>query len=246
MSLWSRLRLLFRMRADRALNEAEDPRQTLDYAYSRQLELQQKMRRGVADVTTSKKRIELQARQLGASVGKLEGQARLALQQGREDLAREALTRRAMIRSELSDLQDQQTVLAGEEVKLLEASKRLDLQIQQFRTRKEAVKATYTAAQARATVGESVAGLDRDDSELLLAVQRAEDKIANTQARADALEGLMASGALEDPNVSRDAIQRELAMAATENEVSLELTRLRGEVAAEQRALEEPKDKSES
>ena len=244
MSFWGRLRLLFRMRADRALDRAEDPRRTLDYAYGRQLELQQKMRRGVADVTTSKKRLELQARQLGASVGKLEGQARLALQQGREDLAREALTRRAMIRGELSDLEEQQRALAAEEAKLLEAAKRLDLQIQQFRTRKEAVKATYTAAEARARVGESVAGLDRDDSELLLAVQRAEDKIANTQARAEALESLMATGALEDPNVSRDSIQRELAMTATENEVNLELARLKGEVAGQQQALEEPKGES--
>jgi phage shock protein A len=238
-SLWSRLRLLFRMRTQSALEEAEDPRQTLDYAYSRQLELQQQMRRGVAEVATSKKRIELQARQLETTQAKLEGQARLALQQGREDLACEALTRRAMLRGELTDLEDQQAVLAAEEAKLLEAAKRLELQIQQFRTRKEAVKATYTAAQARARVGESVAGLDRDDSELLLAVQRAEDRIANTQARADALEGLMASGALEDRNVSRDAIQRELAMTATEGEVTRELTRLKGEVAGERPALEE-------
>ena len=244
MSLWSRLRLLLRMRAQGALDEAEDPRQTLDYAYSRQLDLQLQMRRGVADVATSKKRIELQSRQLETAQGKLEGQARVALQHGREDLAREALTRRAMLRGELADLKDQEAVLAGEESKLLEASKRLELQIQQFRTRKEAVKATYQAAQARARVGESVAGLDRDDSELLLAVQRAEDRIANTQARADALEGLMASGALEDPNVSRDAIQRELAMTATENEVNLELARLKGEVAGQQQALEEPKGES--
>ena len=232
MSLWGRLRLLFRMRTQSALEEAEDPRQTLDYAYGRQLELQQQMRRGVADVATSKKRIELQARQLEASQAKLEGQARLALQRGREDLAREALTRRAMLRGELADLKDQEAVLAGEEAKLLEASKRLELQIQQFRTRKEAVKATYTAARARARVGESVAGLDRDDSELLLALQRAEDRIANTQARADALEGLMATGALEDPNVSRDAIQRELAMTATEGEVARELARLKADVAS--------------
>lgn len=242
MSFWGRLKLLFRIRAGRALDEAEDPRHTLDYAYGRQLELQQKMRRGVADVTTSKKRLELQTRQLDGSLAKLEDQARLALQQDREDLAREALTRRAMIRSELADLRDQHTALAAEEAKLLEASKRLDLQIQQFRTRKEAIKATYTAAQARARVGESVAGLDRDDSELLLAVQRAEDKIANTQARADALDSLLASGALEDPNVSRDAIQRELAMTATEAEVKQELARLKSEASAEKPALDEPKE----
>ncbi len=220
MSLWRRLLLLLRIKADRRMTEAEDPRETLEYAYARQLELQQKMRRGVADVVTSRKRIELQIRQLETSADRLEGQARTALQQGREDLAREALTRRAMARGEVAELGEQAALLAAEEAKLTEAAKRLDLQIQQFRTRKEAVKATYTAAQARASIGESVAGLGKDDQELLLAVQRAEDKIANTQARADALEGLMSSGALENPTLSRDALQRELDMRTTDTEVA--------------------------
>lgn len=233
MSVWRRLLLFLRIKADRRMNEAEDPRETLEYAYARQLELQQKMRRGVADVVTSRKRIELQIRQLETSAKRLEGQARTALQQSREDLAREALTRRAMARAEVGELGEQASLLAAEEAKLTDAAKRLDLQIQQFRTRKEAVKATYTAAQARASIGESVAGLGKDDQELLLAVQRAEDKIANTQARADALEGLMSSGALENPTLSRDALQRELDMHATDAEVTDELARLRGEIAGQ-------------
>jgi phage shock protein A len=230
MGLWSRLLLLFRIRAHRLASEAEDPRETLEFAYARQLELQQQMRRGVADVVTSRKRIELQARQLDTTSGRLEGQARTALQQGREDLAREALTRRAMLRAELNELNGQSEAMAAEEAKLLEASRRLDLRVQQFRARKEAAKATYTAARARAQLGEAMGGFG-DDAELVLAVQRAEDRISDTRARADALESMMAAGALEDPTLAGDPFQRELDMAAADFEVSGELARLKGEVA---------------
>src|SRR5688572_18604284 len=89
-----RMGMIFRAKANKALDRAEDPRETLDYSYQKQLELLQKVRRGVADVATSRKRLELQAAKLEGSVEKLDGQARMALQQNREDLARVALERK--------------------------------------------------------------------------------------------------------------------------------------------------------
>jgi phage shock protein A len=236
-SLWGRLRLLLGGRADAASGaaseEAEDPRETLDRAYARQIQLQQKMRRGVADVVTSRKRIELQARQLERSAERLEGQARQALQQGHEDLAREALSRRALALGELEELKEHNAQLAAGEAQLLEAARRVDLQVQQFRTRKEAAKSVYTAARARARAGESLAGLDRDDGELLLALQRAENKIIDTQARAQALEGLLASGTLEDLSVARGPVYRELAAGNSQPDVAGELARLKESPALE-------------
>lgn len=227
MSFWGRLRLLLGGRPHSAPKDAEDPRQTLDRAYARQLQLQQKMRRGVADVVTSRKRIELQARQLERSAAKLEDQARAAFQQGHEDLAREALSRRALALGELEDLKEHNALLAAGEAQLLEAARRVDTRLQQFRTRMEAAKAVYTAAQARARAGESLAGLDRDDSDLLLALRRAEDRIIETQARAEALEGLLASGTLEDVNVAPGPVYRELAVGNSNQDVAGELARLK-------------------
>jgi phage shock protein A len=227
-SFWGRLRLLLRGRAEPAPEEAEDPRETLDRAYARQIQLQQKMRQSVADVVTSRKRIELQSRQLERSALRLEGQARDALRQGHEDLAREALSRRALALSELEDLKEHGALLAAGEAQLLQAARRVDLQVQQFRTRKEAVKSVYTAAQARTRAGESLAGLDRrDDTELLLALQRAENKILDTQARAEALEGLLASGTLQDVSIARGPVYRELAAGRSQEDVAGELARLK-------------------
>src|ERR1700753_1184326 len=99
MSVMKRVSMIFRAKADKALDKMEDPRETLDYSYQQQLELLQKVRRGVADVATSRKRIELQVNQLQQSSAKLDRQARDALGAGREDLAREALTRKAGVTS---------------------------------------------------------------------------------------------------------------------------------------------------
>src|SRR6266545_2892527 len=149
MGLLKRFSMIFKAKASKTLEKYEDPRETLDYSYERQLELLQKMRRGVADVATSRKRIELQAQSLQQSAGKLEGQA---VTQNREDLAREALTRRAAIATQLQDLQLQHDQLKGEEAKLVDASQRLQAKVESFRTRKETIKATYTAAEAQTRI----------------------------------------------------------------------------------------------
>ena len=238
MGLMRRLSMIFRSKAGRALDAAEDPRETLDYSYERQLDMLQKMRRGVADVATSRKRVELQIQKLQASATKLEGQARQALAQNREDLAREALTRKSAADSELRELQAQHDQLRTEEAKLAEASRRLEAKIQAFRTRKETVKASYTAAEAQTKVGEALSGISEEMSDVGLAMQRAEDKMAQMQARSGAVEELMASGALDDLSASSDPLQAELDRAALGSGVDAELARLRNELGSgEKKAL---------
>ena len=239
MGLMRRLSMLFRAKASRAIDAAEDPRETLDYSYERQLDMLQKMRRGVADVATSRKRVELQIQQLEASRDKLEGQARQALAQNREDLAREALARRAAAEAELGTLQSNHDQLRTEEGKLVEAARRLEAKIQAFRTRKETVKATYTAAEAQTKVGEALSGVSEEMGDVGLAMQRAEDKVAQMQARSGAVEELMASGALEDLSVSSDPLQAELDRTALTSGVDADLERLRRELTSgERKALE--------
>ncbi len=232
MGWFQRLLMIFRVKTNKALDRVEDPRETIDYAYGRQLELLQQMRRGIADVATARKRIELQANQLQQSSAKLEGQARQALSQNREDLAREALSRRVALSTELADLQAHHDELRAEETRLVEAARVLENKISAFRTRKETVKATYTAAEARARIGEAMSGISKEMGDLGLAMQRAEDKIAQTHARAAALEELVASGALEDLSAPHDRIQAELNVTASRSAVEADLARLKGELGA--------------
>jgi phage shock protein A len=73
------------------LDRAEDPSVTLDYSYEKQLEMLQNVKRGVADVVTAKKRLELQTQKLEQEVPKLDDQARKALAGGRGGVAHPTL-----------------------------------------------------------------------------------------------------------------------------------------------------------
>lgn len=230
MSLWKRFTLIFRSKANSALDRHEDPRQTLDYSYQRQLELLTKVRRGVADVATSRKRVELQVNQLEQQQEKLQTQAQKALDMEREDLAREALTRKAGLTSQITDLKAQHANLQGEEEKLTLAQQRLNAKIESFRTRKETIKANYTAAEAQTKINEALSGIGEEMGDVGMAIQRAEDKTVNMQARAGAIDELITSGALDDVSSpgGNDDIARELESMSSEADVEAELAALKG------------------
>jgi len=232
MGLARRIALLFRVKANKALDSAEDPREVLDYSYQRQTEMLAKVRRGMADVATSRKRLELQSVQLRQSADRLREQAAEAVRIGQDGLAREALTRREAALVQLQDLVPQREALKSEEDKLVVAQQRLQARVEAFRTRKETVKATYTAAEAQSRIGEAVSGISEEMGDVGLAMQRAEDKTAQMRARGEALDELMASGALEDASLpaGRDDIQAALeAVKGSDTDIDRELAELKGQ-----------------
>jgi phage shock protein A len=232
MSMMKRISTIFRAKANSALDKAEDPRQTLDYSYQRQLEMLTKVRRGVADVATSRKRVELQTNQLQTQSDKLTEQAQKALSLGREDLAREALTRKSALTQQLTDLQAQHAQLQGEEEKLTLASQRLQAKVESFRTRKETIKATYTAAEAQTRINEAFSGISEEMGDVGMAIQRAQDKTAQLQARASAVDELMASGALDDPTgLQKDDITRQLEALSSGGQVDDQLAKMKLELS---------------
>ncbi len=229
--LMQRASLVFKAKASKALDKAEDPRETLDYSYQRQMELLQQVRRGVADVATSKKRLELQSAQLEQSVQKLEGQARAAMGAGREDLARTALERKKAAQLQLQGLDEQRTQLQAEQDKLMQAEQRLTAKVEAFRTQKETIKAQYTAAEAQAKIGEAVSGISEEMGDVGMSMQRAQDKVATMQARAGAMDELLDSGALQDvSSPGRDSIDQELDQISAKSAVDSELAALKKEL----------------
>ncbi|MFJ8386667.1 PspA/IM30 family protein [Streptomyces sp. NPDC094438] len=229
-----RIAALFKIKAGKALDRAEDPRELLDYSYDKQMEMLTKVRRGVADVATSRKRIELQLATLQQSADKLQGQAQQALAAGREDLAREALTRRTAVLAQRTDLQNQEATLQAEEAKLTLGEQRLQAKVDAFRTRKETIKASYTAAEAETHISEALTGISEEMGDVGLAMQRAQDKTEQLQARAGALDELMASGALEDATspVAHDDLQSQLDAITAGGDVEAELERMKAELPA--------------
>jgi phage shock protein A len=212
------------------LDRAEDPEETLDYSYEQQLEQLQNVKRGIADVTTAKKRLELEDSSLQQQVTKLDGQAKEALQAGREDLAREALTRKASLQQQMTSLEQQEQQLAAQEQKLIDGEQALQAKVEAFRSQKEVIKAQYSAAQAQVKVGEAATGIGEQMADVGLAIQRAQDKTEQMQARAAAVDELTASGALEDYTAQGDDLDRQLAQISAGSQVDDELAKLKSEL----------------
>src|SRR3954468_6545226 len=245
--LMQRLSWILRSKFSKALDRAENPSETLDYSYEEQLRQLQNVKRGIADVATAKKRLELQYTGMEQQVDKLDGQARAALNAGREDLAREALTRKAAVQSQLDGIMQQGQQLEAQQQKLVEGERTLQAKVEQFRTQKEVIKAQYSAAEAQVRIGEAATGIGEEMADVGLAIQRAKDKTEAMQARAGAIEELTESGALQDYTSQGDDMDRQLAAISQRGEVADDLARLKAELAqgdapAELPATEEKKE----
>jgi phage shock protein A len=214
---------------NKIMDNIEDPRETLDVSYEKQLQLLQNVKRGVAEVTTSKKRLELQKAKLQMSIDKLDAQAKEALQAGREDLARKALENKAALMVQSTTLDQQILDLADQQQKLMTAESRLATKVESFRTKKETIKAQYSAADAQVKITESVTGISEEMADVGMAVERAEEKTENMRARSAALDELLESGTLTDYS-GGDEIEKELAKVKAKGTVEDELARMKGEM----------------
>jgi phage shock protein A len=231
--LMSRASLIVRAKISKLLNRAENPTETLDYSYEQMLEQLQNVKRGVADVVTAKKRLELQTQKLEQNVVKLETQARQAVTANREDLARQALEKKALAQQQLQDLDGQVHQLADQQEKLVASQQQLEARIESFRSQKEVLKAQYSAAEAQVRVGEAATGIGRQMGDTGMAIQRAKDKTEELQARASAIDELTSTGALEDFTAGdKTQLDRELAQISASSQVDSELAKLKAEVGA--------------
>jgi len=165
MSLFQRAHDIVSAKADKALDAAEKPDEMLDYSYNQMLEQITRVRRGLVDIAASRKQIELQEAQLQHSVAHLQDQAKAALAQGREDLGREALTRKAAAQSQIDGMEAQHQQLTEQEQKLAATLAQLQDKVNHFRTQKEVLKAQYTAASAVSSANEDAAGISTSVSD---------------------------------------------------------------------------------
>ncbi len=226
MGFFSRLATFFHIKANAALDKAEDPGQVMDYSYSKQVEQLQQLRRSIADVVTNEKRLEMQQTQLIQKTNTLDQQAMLALQANREDLARMALQRKETVLVQINSYEQQLAQLKAQEEKLISMERTISARVEAFRTQKEMVKAQYNAAQAQVKINETVTGISEEMSEINLAMQRAQDKVLTMQARANAMEALINQGTLSDQALiggSGDTLERELQKISTEQNVEAQL-----------------------
>ncbi len=234
MGLMSRMSTIFKSKVSAALDAAEDPRQTLDYSYERQMEMLQQVKRSLADAVTARKQIELQKVRLQGDVDKYQAEAEAALKTGREDLARQALERKAALVAQAGGLDGQIAELKAQEDKMEENARRLETKIASFRAQKEVIKAQYTTAQAQVKMGEASTGLSEELADVGLSVQRAQDKTERMRARAQAIDELTDKGVLDDALAAPgdDPVERELSRTKQAAQVEDDLQALKARLGA--------------
>ena len=232
MGLFQRAHDIVQAKANKALDAAEKPDEMLDLSYEQMLDQLTQVRRGLVSIAASRRQIELQEQQLHNTADHLQDQAKAALGHGKEDLAREALSRKAATEAQIASLEPQAQQLAEEQQKLEQTLAALQQRVNAFRSQKEVLKAQYTAAKAETSVNESATGISTSFSDEGAALQRAQDKIATMQARAGAMDELIQSGVLEDVGGNTDDIQQELDEAGRNAQVDKELAAMRAEIAS--------------
>ena len=231
--LTGRMSTVVKAKVSKLLDRAEDPAETLDYSYQKQVEQLQNVKKGIADVVTAKKRLQMQESSLQQSVVKLDTQARQAVAAGQEDLARAALERKNVAQTELQGLDTQVSELEDQQQKLTDSEKKLRVKIEAFRTKKEVIKAQYSAAEAQVRISEAATGVGEQMADVGLAMQRAVDKTENMCARANAMDELEASGAFDDQlslTAGQDDIDRQLKQLSSTTEVDAELDKMKAEL----------------
>lgn len=231
MGMFSRMSTIVKSKMNRILDSAEDPRETLDYSYEKQLEMLQNVKRGVVEMVTAKRRIQQQANRVQENIARLDRQARQAVEADRDDLARLALQRKQTALTELEGLDEQIAGMEQEQEKLTQAEQRLQAKVDAFRNKKEIIKAQYTAAQAQVRIGAALGGISEEMGDVSLAVQRAENKTDQMRAKAGAIDELVEAGVLDDITGPQDDIERELAKISTSSTVEAELATLKNSSA---------------
>lgn len=227
----NRISTVIKQKVNTILDKHEDPREALEYSFVKQRELLNKLRRDMAEVITAKKRLEIQKAKLWDNIRTLDDQAARAVDQDKEDLAKLALQRKNANMLQLQELNKQITEMQLEQDKLEDTEKRLSTKVEEFRSKKEIIKAQYTAAEAQVRIKENVTGISEEMTDVGMALDRAEDKTEKMKAKSQALDDMIDSGSLTDYTSDKDDIEKELEESSIKDSVDQELAKLKAEKA---------------
>lgn len=235
----NRISTVIKQKANVLVDKYEDPREALDYSYTKQIELLNKLRRDIAEVVTAKRRLEMQKAKLWDNIRTLDEQARRSLDADREDLAKLALERKNANLLQLQGLDKQISEMLTEQEKLEQTEKRLSTKVEEFKSKKEVIKAQYSAAEAQVRIKENVTGISEEMTDIGMALNKAEEKTEKMKAKSGALDEMIDSGVLTDYTIDKDGIEKELEQVTVKSSVDEELAKLKAERQRKKKQMEE-------
>jgi phage shock protein A len=235
----NRITTVIKQKANIIIDKYEDPREALDYSYTKQTELLNKLRRDIAEVVTAKRRLEMQKTKLWDNIRTLDEQARRSIDAEREDLAKLALERKNANLMQLQGLDKQIAEMLSEQEKLEQTEKRLSTKVEEFKSKKEVIKAQYSAAEAQVRIKENVTGISEEMTDIGMSLSKAEEKTEKMKAKSGALDEMINSGVLTDYTSSKDSIEKELEQITVKGSVDEELAKLKAERQRKKKQIEE-------
>lgn len=235
----NRISTVIKQKANVLVDKYEDPREALDYSYTKQIELLNKLRRDIAEVVTAKRRLEMQKAKLWDNIRTLDEQARRSLDANREDLAKLALERKNANLLQLQGLDKQISEMLTEQEKLEQTEKRLSTKVEEFKSKKEVIKAQFSAAEAQVRIKENVTGISEEMTDIGMALNKAEEKTEKMKAKSGALDEMIDSGVLTDYTINKDSIEKELEQVTVKSSVDEELAKLKAERQRKKKQMEE-------
>jgi phage shock protein A len=221
---------LIKQKVNKVLEKHEDPREALDYSAVKQTELIQRLRREIVEVVASKKRLEMQKARLLENINKLQEQAKAAVKAGRDDLATLALERKNANLAQMKDLDAQIMEIQNEQDKLENAERRLSIKVEEFKSKKEIIKARYSSAEAEVRIKENITGISEEMSDIGVAMSRAEEKTDAMKSKAMAIDDMIDSGSLVDYTDNKDQIESELEKTEIKSKVDDDLAKLKSSI----------------
>ena len=233
MSVFRRFSNIVQQKSNAALDKMEDPSQAIDLSYQQLLEQQQKLRTAMVEATTGQKRVENQAKTMDARIASLNDAAQKAVTVGKDDLATQALTQAEVLQQQRQALNPQIETLRAQVEKLQVALQKYQAKVQSFATQRESLKASYEAAKATSTAGDTLAGIGEHTSDAAMMMQRAQDKIAHTQAHADAVDALLESGTLDTPLLTggTSTLEDQISATVVDSSVQAKLAAMKQQAA---------------
>jgi len=226
-SLLRRLTTTLSAKANELLDRFDDPRDALDYAYQLLFEQLGRARQAITRLATAQQHLVLQSAQLEECAAQLEAQARETVRAGHDDLAREALARRNVIKLGVTSLASESDQLSDDQERFIEAARLLESEVEILGARKESMKASYAVTGAKAEIDEAISKIRDDVTNFSVTVQRAEDKSAQLRAQSGRIDALLASGALRDLASSPESIGTELRQSRGSEDVERELATIK-------------------
>jgi phage shock protein A len=227
MGILARLRAIFLARVNEATEALEDPRSSLNYSLHRLEDNQRAINNSLVEVLAAKKNMHAQRSQLEGNLNRLDDQALTAVQAGRDDLARKALERKQDLMLRLPDLERNIELLEVQVDYLRQGQVELERKTNQLRMKKEELQSMYQASQAQLRVREALSGISADLADVGTTIQRIEERIQAMRSRTEAIDYLVAQGALPDILNTGDDIDRQLLEVNRTQRIEEELARMK-------------------